>query len=186
MVSFQIFLYKICWPCGDKTKAEIFNFSQISIHLQVIPRCRRTEPISSASIQRTSQEMENRFSFAHHQSVQAETVRPAQLICLSVRPPVCCLNVSLLFLSHQMFFLDAKHLHCFRKDFQTRGMRGSCQRCLPPAESCDDKINLMRRYSRFYFTGFKLNPSLRGCRLQTLFSHCIFFFFRLSCRCHTI
>lgn len=84
LVSSQIFLYKICWPCGDKTKAEIFNFPQISIHLQVIPRCRRTEPISSASIQRTSQEMENRFSFAHNQSVQAETVRPAQLICPSV------------------------------------------------------------------------------------------------------
>lgn len=128
-------------------RRQIFNFPQINVHLQVIPRCRRTEPISLASIQRTSQEMENRFSFTRHQSLQPETVRPSQLtVCQSIHLFLCCLEVSLLFFFHPSDgFLCPKYVCFASEDIRMCGMRGLRQRWDPPAKTSHDQINSLRR-----------------------------------------
>lgn len=92
-------------PCGNKKKAEIFNFPQINVCLQVIPDSQRTELIGPAGTQCTLPEMESRFSFTRHQSLQPEAAGQSQLTgCLSIHLFLGCLSVSLVFSPHWPFF----------------------------------------------------------------------------------
>lgn len=96
-------------PCGNKKKAEIFNFPQINVRLQVILGGGRL--IGPAGTRRASPEMENRFSFTRHQSLQPEAAGPSQLTaCLSVHLFLCCLIVCLLFFHPSAVSLCAEYV----------------------------------------------------------------------------
>lgn len=112
-------------PCGNKKKAEIFNFPQINICLQVIPDSQRTELIGLAGTQCTLPEMESRFSFTCHQSLQPEAAGQSQLTsCLSIHLFLGCLNVSLLFFPPLAVFPCAEHVCVASEKSRMCGMRG--------------------------------------------------------------
>lgn len=132
-------------PCGNKKKAEIFNFPQINVCLQVIPDSQRTELIGPAGTQCTLPEMESRFSFTHHQSLQPEAAGQFQLtVCLSIHLFLGCLNVSpCFFLPNGCFSLCWICLCCFRKKSHVWNQRITWPSSWPPDELLDWQVLVM-------------------------------------------